>query len=273
MYHIPLNKRRIVNTQRYSFPGLPCLYLCSSVYTCWVETNRPSFDSFQVAALKVNENVKNKTLLDLSNIPQRLDSLKEEESFNIDEYLLYWPLLAVCSIKVSDESVPFKPEYIFPQFVLEYILENKLDYIGIKYASIKTFSICEKQYEEDRRTYINYVFPTHSNEMKDVLDNELQNMFNIVKNKSGKELEIMTSMIRPICDGYPVSVIKEGEESNNKIREFKKQYDDVKLYTSDGMPYPYSRSEFGIIEIALNLNDFDFDDSNKLEFIKIENKT
>lgn len=37
MFHIPLNKRRMVTTQRYSTPGYPCLYLGKSIYTCWEE--------------------------------------------------------------------------------------------------------------------------------------------------------------------------------------------------------------------------------------------
>ena len=34
MFHIPLEKRYLVSTQRYSYPGLPCLYLGSSYEVC-----------------------------------------------------------------------------------------------------------------------------------------------------------------------------------------------------------------------------------------------
>ena len=37
MFHIPLNMRGRVSTQRYSSPGYPCLYLGTSVYACWEE--------------------------------------------------------------------------------------------------------------------------------------------------------------------------------------------------------------------------------------------
>lgn len=41
LFHIPLNKRGIVNTNRYSAPGYPCLYLGTSIYACWEELGRP----------------------------------------------------------------------------------------------------------------------------------------------------------------------------------------------------------------------------------------
>ena len=44
MFHIPLNRREIVKTQRYSAPGYPCLYLGNTVYSCWEEMHRPHFD-------------------------------------------------------------------------------------------------------------------------------------------------------------------------------------------------------------------------------------
>ena len=41
MFHIPINNRRSVKTQRYSTPGFPCLYLGNSIYGCWEEMGRP----------------------------------------------------------------------------------------------------------------------------------------------------------------------------------------------------------------------------------------
>lgn len=193
MFHIPLNKRRIVSTQRYSFPGLPCLYACSSAYTCWVEIGRPSFDCFQVAKLKSSDLAKKSQLPDMSRIPQRLGKLRSYDWFDEKVYLLYWPLLAACSIKSKEENAALKPEYIFPQFLLEYILESKLNYIGIKYASIKVGLLCNAQYEEDWHTYINYVFPTQSKEMKEQND-YLSQLFTIESNKSGRDLSILSNM-------------------------------------------------------------------------------
>ena len=41
MFHIKYELRGKVQTQRCSFPGLPCLYLGCSSYVCWLELNRP----------------------------------------------------------------------------------------------------------------------------------------------------------------------------------------------------------------------------------------
>lgn len=44
MFHIPFDKRGIVKTQRYSFPGYPCLYVGATTYACWEELHRVDFD-------------------------------------------------------------------------------------------------------------------------------------------------------------------------------------------------------------------------------------
>ena len=44
MFHIPLDKKGIIHTQRYSSPGYPCLYVGESIYACWEEMHRSNFD-------------------------------------------------------------------------------------------------------------------------------------------------------------------------------------------------------------------------------------
>jgi hypothetical protein len=48
LFHIPFQLRHKVTRQRYSIPGLPCLYLGGSLYICWEELRRPSFESIHV---------------------------------------------------------------------------------------------------------------------------------------------------------------------------------------------------------------------------------
>ena len=55
MFHIPFNKRGKVETQRYSAPGYPCLYLGSSVNACWEELGQPRFDDMMVSRFVVKE--------------------------------------------------------------------------------------------------------------------------------------------------------------------------------------------------------------------------
>ena len=49
LFHIPIDKRGIVNTNRYSAPGFPCLYLGTSIYACWEELGRPSMSQSMVS--------------------------------------------------------------------------------------------------------------------------------------------------------------------------------------------------------------------------------
>ena len=258
MYHIPLNCRSIVSTQRYSFPGLPCLYVGASVYTCWVEMNRPSFEKFQVAMIKPSDEACQKEVFDLSNIPQRISAIQNENWFNLDEYLLYWPLLAVCSIKVIRENAPFKPEYIFPQFLLEYILKQDCctKIVGIKYASIKSSMICSNQLDEDWHTYVNYVFPSRSDSTEDIRCRTLNNLFSISRNRSGKELQVLTRMLE--IDNAKLKINGNDDvgtvDSASAISEKSKK---IFLYTRDAQKYPYSLSIFGMLEKALRMDGYE----------------
>lgn len=248
MFHIPPDKRGIVTSQRYSFPGLPCLYLGSSAYTCWMEMGRPQFDVFQVALLRLRD--EKAKIIDLSRIPQQLHTFKDREWFSEDEYLLYWPLLAVCSIKARHEEDAFKPEYIFPQFFLEYIQKNSNKHVGIRYASIK----CERQLRDDRRTFTNYVFPTSTGNMTDDTDAKLSSLFEFYCNRSGSELSILT----PMLGREGVKTRDEDEESPQDV--YATDIRKGMLYTSDGKEYPYSLSQFGLIELALRCRDYHFDE-------------
>lgn len=170
IFHTPLNLRRKINSQRYSVPGLPCLYLSSSVYTCWVEMDKPNIQDLHVSRYIMDDSaivdILNFTMID----PKRLfyqdkihefrgDSLmyieRLEPPFLIDAIIL-WPLLYVCSLKGSDKSDFYKPEYIIPQFLLQWIREN-YSIKGIAYFStdLDTRNI-------DPYYCINYVFPVES---------------------------------------------------------------------------------------------------------------
>lgn len=116
MFHIPLNKREIVNTQRYSAPGYPCLYLGNTIYSCWEEMHRPRFDDIMFSGFKVKQNFK---VYDL-RIPKR--SCFEGDSFK--QVLQCMPLIIACMIQVKNYNYPFKPEYIIPQLLIDTIICN-----------------------------------------------------------------------------------------------------------------------------------------------------
>lgn len=116
MFHIPLNKRGIVSTQRYSSPGYPCLYLGNSVYSCWEEMRRPVFNNLMFSAYKVKYPFK---VFDM-RVPNSSDYSSEELIQTIKRI----PLMFACSFIVKNSSDVFKPEYIIPQLLVETIISN-----------------------------------------------------------------------------------------------------------------------------------------------------
>lgn len=128
LFHIPFSQIRNIKTQRYSTPGYPCLYLARSIYGCWEEMHRPSVDSTLVSVFKAQNNF---GLVDL-----RIPTKERFEQFK-DFYISFFPLIIACSIPVLKADSVFKPEYIIPQFVLEWLIEQKFGYecMGLTYTS------------------------------------------------------------------------------------------------------------------------------------------
>src|SRR5205823_638449 len=53
LFHIPFNSRHLITNQRYSFPGLPCLYLGQSLYVCWEELGRPDLNGVVISRFRL----------------------------------------------------------------------------------------------------------------------------------------------------------------------------------------------------------------------------
>jgi hypothetical protein len=72
----------------------------------------------------------------------------------IVNYATCWPLIAAASIKVKHDGDPFAHEYIVPQMILQWLIENS-DCHGIRYFSTR------KLYSDPSLLHgtINYVFP------------------------------------------------------------------------------------------------------------------
>ena len=70
MFHRDFSEREYSSSERFSIPGLPCLYLSNSVYVCWEEMNRPQISDFYVSRFqKENHDLK---ILDISTNPNNL---------------------------------------------------------------------------------------------------------------------------------------------------------------------------------------------------------
>lgn len=167
MHHIPLDKRELTTTQRYSIPGVPCLYLAYNSYIAWHEMKNPSLNTFCISAFELLD--LDRKILDLTySYRQIFEYVKEryindsrtsifvniegvnieipaKEAFPYDSqygldssddnsFLLLaslWPLLVSVSIHCKDKNRTFKSEYVISQLLM-YCLG---DCIGIAYRS------------------------------------------------------------------------------------------------------------------------------------------
>jgi hypothetical protein len=154
LFHVKFELRHIVSTNRYSIPGFPALYLGDTTYVCWDEFNRHKLRDLWFARIT------NTRVLKIIQIQRIEDFLKELNSINQDlqltfllRYLITFPLTIACSVKVKNPTGNFKPEYIIPQLLLQYISRNdKID--GVKFLSTKVDY--SKLHNVDA---YNYVFP------------------------------------------------------------------------------------------------------------------
>jgi hypothetical protein len=166
LFHIPFHRRENVKRQRYSIPGLPCLYLGSSLYVCWEELGRPPLHSVYAAALQVRSQ-ETITVLDFSQTPLAVaHSLKGVRDFGsempkIVARAVCWPVQAACSIRRLHREAPFIAEYIVPQLLLQWVTTSnegrhpdycKVD--GVMYFSVN----CEPD-PYHPNAFLNFVFP------------------------------------------------------------------------------------------------------------------
>lgn len=157
MFHVPFTQRDKISTQRYSAPGFPCLYLGESAIDCWMELGRPNLNSCVLSRL---ENVEAIKLWDLS-IPTSINFKKNKE--RLEHMLSLFPLTIASMFKVNNSAANFKPEYIIPQLLLEYISMNKPEVQGIAYTSVWI----NKDLSFPKELFKNYVIPIHN------IENEL----------------------------------------------------------------------------------------------------
>lgn len=158
MFNIPIEKRFIVGSQRFSAPGVPCLYLGSSSYVCWLEAGRPAENTFYVSAFYPLDDLH---ILDLTLTPLSFNEysfleiqndeisipaakrqveikkrILKESSERLKKFLITYPITLACGIKVTDVEEryrSFKEEYIIPQLILQSLARNKID--GVSYLS------------------------------------------------------------------------------------------------------------------------------------------
>jgi hypothetical protein len=182
LFHCPFELRHKVGTQRYSIPGLPCLYFGGSTLVCWREIREPSFGEIHVSRFGVADGVQ----LNVVNLAYRPTLMAAMLQANLSKanqkgsvadfvisYAACWPLMAVCAIRrLHDGS--FAPEYTVPQMLLQWVSDTK------KYHGIRFFSTRTEEYFDDPKTGANYVFPARTTPASGVCT-ELATMFELTE--------------------------------------------------------------------------------------------
>lgn len=143
MLHIPFSKRELVSTQRFSIPGVPCLYLGSTSYVCWLEMNKPQDSFFNVSSYRLPKELKilnlviDQTLI--NNQVKMIDNISQsKKDINIEllqKIIEIFPLVYATSFSINNKDRSFKSEYIISQLIMQCLSELNID--GVAYVSKK----------------------------------------------------------------------------------------------------------------------------------------
>ena len=197
LFHIPYKKRHLITNERYSLAGHPCLYLASYLHMAWQECGYPHkyyYSEFQYQFDEENEwqfitflsprYVANTWFVAINSPEDRY--LKIAKS-----YLLTYPLIFACSIVNLNGNSAFKPEFVIPQMLTQWVYRHYEIAKGIKYFSCYN--------SDDIRHFDGYnvVLPAKNIDLRRGLSRDLVAKFKVSKpklleNKLGdKEAEIV----------------------------------------------------------------------------------
>lgn len=167
-YHLPINKRSLCSSGRFSIAGYPCLYLGYSKNVCMVETSQNG----TMCGLELSKaQTKGLKILDLSF------GNSQNEDEDVDNFIIAWPLIVSCYIIMANEQInrdsKFREEYIIPQMLTAYLRHNT-DFDGIRYYSTRNENL--NPYGRKEEDFRNVVLFT-KNYDSDGYDMELINRF------------------------------------------------------------------------------------------------
>ncbi|WP_127497387.1 hypothetical protein [Paenibacillus glycanilyticus] len=271
MFHIPFEKRGMATTQRYSIPGLPCLYLGESIYVCWEELKRPDLhyvhgskftftdeikDKLNILyfgltpkmfAHEISQEYKYRTYVSVEKYKRNLDEAAVLELKEIlESYIILWPLMMSCSIKVRNTNDIFKPEYIVPQLLLQWVT-NRNDYQGICYFSVNTSHSTDNYLLNQ-----NIVIPVKSVNKKGYCT-ELMSMFKLTNSAPWQIFNInsMSYIENEINRREGIILEKKDILPRSEMK--------IGLSSADSK---YSRTQFGMFEEFLNCYELDMVDNS-----------
>lgn len=257
MFHIPFNKRDIIRTQRFSSPGYPCLYLGTSIYGCWEEMGRPLFDLCMTSRFDLR-----KEELRLYNL-----CFPEMRDLIIDESLYTIPLVLACMIEVANKDAVFKPEYIIPQLVTEWVISTRdsecnegaiKSYDGIMYSSIhsghafnfpldKLVNMCVPAFDSDSNTFCKTLSETFHVTEPTCYEYEVLKQNVTIREETVEKIKDIEKVIAGILID---NRIEESEKSgiinwlNREINYYKSRFNFVEDALSDKSCFPARNINF-----------------------------
>lgn len=140
MLHIPFSKRSIVKSERFSITGLPCLYLGTTSYICWMEMGRPADHMFNVSPVTLDNT---QQILNLAVNFRDFYLAKEYTDEKRKSIFQLFLLSLATSFKVKETPRSFKSEYVISQLIMLACMKKNLS--GLTYYS--------KQVENDILAY------------------------------------------------------------------------------------------------------------------------
>lgn len=215
LFHIPFKSRHLVNAQRYSVAGLPCLYLGTSLYICWQEMGKPDFDKLYISAFKSQRGNNGRLILNFaSELLNSSLSIRKNDIFKtiseekLISYLCLWPLIIACNYIKKQPDAAFNQEYIIPNILMQWISRRERSpIIGIAYRSTKITSI------KHSNLAINVVIPPKAT-YKQMADNSycptLSNIFTLTKPISWQLLKTLD---------YPIINDEEADRAIERLRK------------------------------------------------------
>lgn len=135
IFHIPFNLRYLVDTQRFSIAGVPSLYLGNTIYSCWLELDKPNLNNVYISKFEVINDI---NVIDFTfnlELLKTMDANVKDEK--IKAFFELYPLILACGFKKKYSNSSFNAEYIIPSMLLQWISRAKEDFDGLIYLSTK----------------------------------------------------------------------------------------------------------------------------------------
>ncbi len=158
LFHLPLNKKNLINNERFSLAGYPGLYLSSVLPLAWQESGYPQkyyYSEYQYLKMsEINRSYEEELKFLALYSPQEIYEwgiAQKHKDFALWEKvvcrcLMMYPLVMACSFVNHSGKGPYKQEYIIPQMLMQWVQRN-IDIVqGISYFTCVDIHMMSRQY-------------------------------------------------------------------------------------------------------------------------------